>query len=85
VLEFDDTELQPFAADGLTVPLIRMTSSVLPSVEIKVSDQLYRYDRSYPYKGQSAVLPGFLREQVASGKKPLLIERPDRLYVYFAA
>ena len=85
MLEFDDTEMEPFPADGLLVPLIRMTSGGLPSVDIKVGGQQYRYDRSYPYKGQSAVMPEFLREQVAAGKKPLLIERPDRFYVYFAS
>ena len=85
MLEFEDTETEPFPADGgLLVPLIRMTAGGLPSVDIKVGDQQFRYDRSYPYKGQSAVMPAFLREQVAAGKKPLLVERPDRFYVYFA-
>ena len=84
VLEFEDTETEPFPADRLLVPMIRMTSGGLPSAEIKVGDQEYRYDRSYPYKGHSAVMPGFLKEQVAAGRQPLLLERPDRIYVYFA-
>ena len=41
---------------------------------------LYRY----PIKGFSAVMPKYLREQLAAGKVPLIIERPDRFYVYFA-
>jgi hypothetical protein len=85
VLEFDDAELEPFPADGLLVPLIRMTTGGPPSISVKVADQSYNYDRSYPIKGHSAVMPGYLKEQVAAGKRPLLIERPDRFYVYFAA
>jgi hypothetical protein len=84
VLELEDTLLEPFPMDGLVVPVIRMTTDALPEVNLLVGDQAYRYDRSYPIKGYSAVLPRYLSEQVATGKKPLLIERPDRLYVYFA-
>ena len=77
--------MEAFPADGFFVPLIRMTSGPLPSAAIKVGDREYRYARSYPIKGYSAVMPGYLKEQAAAGKKPLLVERPDRLYVYFAA
>ena len=85
MLEFDDADLEPFPADGLMVPLIRMTTGGLPTVSIRVSDRPYQYDRSYPIKGHSATMPAYLKEQVAAGKRPLLIERPDRFYVYFAA
>ena len=85
MLEFDDAALEGFPADGLQVPLIRMTAGGLPTVAIRIGSQEYQYDRSYPIKGHSAVMPAYLREQVAAGKRPLLIERPDRFYVYFAA
>ena len=85
MLEFDDSLLEPFSADGLMLPLIRLTGVGLPQVALKIGGQEYRYDRSYPIKGHSAVMPGYLKEQVAAGKKPLLLERPDRFYVYFAA
>ena len=84
MLEIDDTLLEPFPMDGLLVPVVRMTGDDLVQVELRVGEQPYRYDRSYPIKGHSAVLPGYLRQQMAAGKKPLLVERPDRFYVYFA-
>jgi len=84
VLELDYTLLEPSPLDGLVVSVIRMTSGGLPDANLLVGDQAYHYDRSYPIKGHSAVLPRYLSEQVATGKKPLLIERPDRFYVYFA-
>ena len=83
-MEFEASDLDTFVIDGMPVPEIRQTTGEpAPKVEIKVADQVYRYDRSVPIKGHSAHLPRYLREQMAAGKRPLLIERPDRLYVYF--
>ena len=85
--EFEDAEMEPLPIDaGLVVPVIRLTlSGMPPDTAIKVGGQEYVYDRSYPIKGYSAVLPGYLKEQMAAGKRPLLVERPDRFYVYLAA
>jgi hypothetical protein len=49
---------------------------------VKVGDQAYEYEKSYPIKGHSATLPRFVREQMGAGRKPLLIERPTRYLVY---
>lgn len=84
--DFDETLIEPFFADGFSVPLIRITTAEMPpSSDIMVGEQPYHYERSYPIKGHSAVMPGFLREQLDSGKQPLLIERETRFYVYLAA
>ena len=83
--EYDDTLLEPFDLDGLMVPLLRITQADVPAIDIKVGGQEFQYDRSYPIKGYGAVLPKYMAEQVAAGKKPLLVERPDRYYVYWAA
>ena len=83
-MEFEPADLDYFVIDGMSIPEIRLTmAEEPPKVEIEVGDQAYRSDRSVPIKGHSAVLPRYLREQMAAGKRPLLIERPDRLYVYF--
>jgi hypothetical protein len=83
-VDFEATDIDFFEIDGMMVPEIRLTTSEdAPKVEIMVGEQAYRYDRSVPIKGHSAHLPKYLREQMAAGKSPLLIERPDRLYVYW--
>jgi hypothetical protein len=83
-VEFETSDIDYFEIDGMMVPEIRMTMGETPPlVEVKVGEQAYRYDRSVPIKGHSAHLPKYLREQMAAGKQPLLIERPDRIYVYF--
>jgi len=84
MLEFDEEILESFAADGVNVPLIKLRDE-LPTSDIVIGGETFHYDRSYPIKGHSAVLPGYVREQIAAGKRPLLIERPDRFYVYLSA
>ena len=84
MIELAEALVEPFAVEGLAVPLIKLTAA-WADVEIRVGEQVYQYERSYPIKGHSAVMPGYLQEQVNAGKKPLLIERPDRFYVYLAA
>jgi hypothetical protein len=81
--EYDDTLLEPFDLDGLTVPLLRLTAGDVPAVDIKVGGLEIHYERSYPLTGYGAVLPKYVMEQVAAGKKPLLVERPERYYVYW--
>ena len=85
-MDLEDTLIEPLFMDGLSVPLIRLTTEEMPPrAEVRLRDQSYHYERSYPIKGYSAVMPGYLREQMATGKKPLLVERDTRYYVYFAA
>jgi hypothetical protein len=81
--EFDDRELEPFAVDNLTLPLLRLNDIDLPETLIKVGDQEYQYDRSYPFKGYGAIMPGYVIEQMNAGRKPLVVERLDRYYLYF--
>ena len=84
MMEFEDTELEELPLDGdLIVPRIRMTTYGLPAIHIQVGDAEYQYERSYPIKGHSATLPKAVREGLASGKKPLIIERSERFYLYF--
>jgi hypothetical protein len=82
--EFPDTELEPFAVDGLTLPLLRLNDIDLPATLIKVGEREYRYDRSYPFKGYGAIMPKYVAEQTAQGREPLVVERMDRYYLYFA-
>ena len=83
MMQFEDTELDELGLDGLLVPRIRMTTYGLPDINIAVGGTEYVYERSYPIKGHSAALPRMIREAMAEGKKPLVIERPDRFYVYY--
>lgn len=81
--QYEDTDLDILGLPGgLLVPRIRMTTYGLPDIDIMVGELGYEYERSYPIKGHSAILPKHIRETLEAGKKPLIIERPDRFYVY---
>ena len=81
--EFSEDQLEPLAVDGLEIPRIRLTlGEPTPYHQVKVGDQAYQYEKSYPIKGHSATLPRYVREQMAAGRKPLLIERSSRFLVY---
>jgi hypothetical protein len=82
--EIDDALLETYEEAGLLLPALRLTGGGPPQVELLVGGQLYRYQRSFPIKGHSAVMPAYLREQLNDGKKPLVVERPDRFYVYLS-
>jgi hypothetical protein len=81
VLELDESLLEPLPLDGMEVPRIRVHGPP-PFTQAKLGEQEYRYERSFPVKGHGAKLPDFIREQLAAGKKPLVLERELRFYVY---
>ena len=81
--EFSEDQLEPLAVDGLEIPRIRLTlGEPTPYHQVKVGDQAYQYEKSYPIKGHSATLPKYVREALGAGRKPLLIERPTRYLIY---
>ena len=81
--EFDEDQLEPLPIDGMVIPRIRLTLEDEPPFHlVKVGEQTYQYEKSYPIKGHSATLPRFVREQMSAGRKPLVIERPTRFLVY---
>lgn len=81
--EFELDQVEPLPIDGLEIPRIRLTlGEPTPYHQVRVGDQAYQYEKSYPIKGHSATLPKYVREQLGAGRKPLLIERPTRFLVY---
>ena len=83
MIEIGESEVESFAAEAVEVPRIKLPSG-WPRAEIMVAGRAYAYERSYPVKGHSAVMPRYLSEQVEAGKEPLIVERGDRFYVYLA-
>jgi hypothetical protein len=86
VQELDETQLDPLDVADLEIPRVRLTlGEPTPYFEVKLGDQPYRYERSFPIKGHGATLPRYAREQMAAGRKILLLERPQRFLVYLDA
>ncbi len=70
--------------DGYTVPYVDLEEAATLSSHLRVGDIEYTYDRSFPIKGHSAVMPAAVRELLASGRKVLVAERTERYLVYLA-
>ncbi|HEX5367827.1 MAG TPA: hypothetical protein VFY10_00255, partial [Dehalococcoidia bacterium] len=59
--ELDEDRLEPMPLDGIMVPMIRMVEEDRPPYfEVKVGEQGYRYERSYPLNGFSALMPAYI-------------------------
>jgi hypothetical protein len=84
-VELSDSRMEVYSIGGVWVPVVKQTTETgPPKIHVIIEGQGYNYDRSYPVKGHSALMPPYLREQLNAGKQPLLIERPERFYVYIA-
>lgn len=84
--DYEVDQLDPLPLDGMMVPRIRLTlGEPVPYHQIRVGEQAYEYEKSYPIKGHSAVLPRYVREQLGAGRQPLIIERPTRYLIYLSS
>ena len=64
------------------VPLVDLSDEPLVHTHLRVGDTEYVYQRSYPIKGHSAVMPEYVAELLQAGRKALVVERDERYYVY---
>jgi len=68
----------------VTVPYVDLHDAPYVHHHIEVNGTEYAYERSYPVKGGSAVMPAVVSELAASGKQVLIGERNERYYLYLA-
>jgi hypothetical protein len=83
MLEIDPAQLGTLDLDRMWVPYIDMNGfdSYLPT-RVKVANDEYAFESSMIILGHGAVLPGRIRDLRKAGKKPMIIERNQRYYVY---
>ncbi len=70
--------------DGFEVPYVNLRDQPFVHTCLRVGETEYKYDHSYPTKGHSAVMPGAVADLLAEGRRVLVAERSERLYVYLA-
>ena len=81
-VEIDAAQLGTLDLDGMWVPYVDMhDAGFIPSRVAIVNDE-YAYVQSFPISGHGAVMPQAIRQFRAEGKRPVIIERDDRYYVY---
>ena len=81
-LELEFGDLGTLELDGLWVPYFdRYDDGFLPT-RVKLGDDEYAFNSSQIIFGHSATMPQKIRELRAAGKKPLVIQRKDRYYIF---
>ena len=84
VLELRPSDLGTVEMDGLWVPYVDLFDAEFLPTRVRLGAEEYAYHSSQIIFGHGATLPGKIRELRAAGKKPILIERGDRYYVFVA-
>jgi hypothetical protein len=84
-LEIEPWRIGELDLGVLTVALIDLEGEPFLHTHLRVDETEYVYDRSYPVKGHSAVMPGYVGELRQKGRRVLIAERNQRYYVYVAS
>jgi hypothetical protein len=87
-------EMEPQVVDRSLIGRLELAGKDVPYVDLidwpflgtkLVADSTeYTYTRSFPIFGHSAVMPEAVDALKAQGKSILIVERPERYYVYTA-
>ena len=83
-LDIDSSLVGTLELAGFEVPYVDLEDQSFVHTRLLVGGTEYTYDRTYPIKGHSAVMPGDVAELQAQGRRVLVAERNERYYVYLA-
>ena len=81
-MEIAPERLGTLELNGLWAPYIDLVDEGFLPTRVTIGNDEYAFESSIIILGHGAVLPAKVRELRASGKKPVIIEREDRYYVY---
>ncbi len=80
-LEIEPSVMGSLALDSGDVPYVNLDQVAAIPVRLRAADVEYTYDRSFPVRGHSAVLPEAIAE-LEEGRRVLVAERQDRYLIY---
>ena len=84
-VEIDPLQLGTLELGDAWVPYVDLYDSEFMPAEISVLDNTYRFTASFLVKGHGATMPQLIRALRQEGKRPLVVERSDRYYVFASA
>ena len=82
--EVERSMIGTLEVEGTPVPYVDLEDEPFVHSQLRVGDTVYTYERSYPIKGHSAVMPQAIAEYQERGKQILVVERRERYYIYLA-
>jgi hypothetical protein len=84
VLEVDRSLLGQLNLGAFDVPFVDLDDYPSVASHLRIDGSEYAYERSFPVKGHSAVMPGAVAELLEAGRTVLVAERNERYLVYLA-
>ncbi|MHB8377822.1 MAG: hypothetical protein ACYDEB_12835 [Dehalococcoidia bacterium] len=82
MLELDPSQLGTLELDGKWVPYMDLNGEAFLPTHVTMADNEYAFSQSFNIQGHSAVMPQAVRALRDQGKRPLVIERHERYYVF---
>ena len=83
-LEIEHSLVGTLELEGMDVTYINLEQLASIPTRLRLADVEYDYDRSFPIRGHSAVLPEAITELEDEGKRIVVAERSER-YILFVA
>lgn len=84
-LEIDPAQLGTLDLATHVVPYISLDDEPAIRARIQIGGTEYAYQRTYPVKGHSAVMPEIVADAIAEGRQVLVAERDDRYILYLTS
>ena len=82
LLELNPADLGTLDLGGQWVTYVNLLDDSFLPTRIKIVNDEYAWDSSFLVKGHGATMPGKIRDLRGAGKKPVIVERGDRYYVF---
>lgn len=83
-VDVDPAAIGTFELAGRELPYVDLEEAPAIHTRLRSGDVQYVYQRSFPLKGHSAVMPEAIAELQAKGCRILIVERNERYLVYVA-
>ncbi len=83
-IEIDASRIGTLQLETTQVPYVHLGDEPVVCARLRLREAEYRYQRSYPVKGHSAVMPATVAELQAEGRSVLVAERNGRYLIYVA-
>jgi hypothetical protein len=83
-IDIDRRDVGTLELEGFEVPYVDLEFGPAIRSRVSLDGTEYSYQRSFPIKGHSAVMPEAVRGLLTKGKQVLVIERSERYYVFAA-
>lgn len=84
-LEIDPAQLGTLDLETYIVPYISLDDEPAIRARLQIAGTEYAYERSYPVKGHSAVMPEIVADAIADGRQVLVAERDNRYFLYLTS